>query len=95
MCRRASGLEARENVTGAGMLHNAVSSYKAADAKGLDVLEPTVIRAAVRHEAGQALLADSQKDLAAVCTPRHADYNEAECASQHSGAFMVPVLPAS
>ena len=67
------------------MLHKAVSAYKNADVKGMDILEPGVLLAAqcrVMHAHGGNIAPD-----VSICDPQHELHDSTHCRTRFSNAY--------
>ena len=73
------------------MLHRALSLYRDAEGRGVDILEPEYFHASssrsdlVQH-AGMPYM-----ELAQFCNPKHQDYDKATCQSYFPSAYIMEV----
>ncbi len=74
------------------MLHRALSVYRSAEGRGVDVLEPEYFHAgAGRGGLVQPLGDPVLAERAQACNPRHQDFEEVRCRSYFPSAYVVAV----
>jgi len=82
---------AQHNTTGALMLRRALSVYRDAEGRGVDILEPECFHA---NTSRSDLLQHADKpymELAKFCNPKDQDFEKATCQSYFPSAYIVEV----